>query len=118
MQDAFVWTEQYSLGLPDVDREHQAVFRMAQALNEAMLWGDAGEELAGFFARLAAYIRDVASHVREHDQFAAKVAALEREFENGEGTVTAETVEFLRGWVGRHILGTDQRMARYLRGAC
>ena len=105
MQDAFVWTEQYSLGLPDVDREHQAVFRMAQAL-------------AGFFARLAVYIRDVACHVREHDQFAAKVAALEREFENGEGTVTAETVEFLRGWVGRHILGTDQRMARYLRGAC
>ena len=133
MRDAFVWTEQYSLGQPDIDREHKALFRMAQQLNEAMLRGDAQAELAGLFARLVAYTKfhftneealmrgtnypDTASHVREHDQFTAKVAALEREFENGKTTVTAETMEFLRGWLGHHIVGTDQRMARHIRGA-
>jgi hemerythrin len=133
MRDAFVWTEEYSLGQPDIDREHQALFRMARELNEAMLRGDAREELAGLFARLVAYTNfhfgneealmraanypDAASHAREHDRLTAKVAALEREFERGKATVTAETMDFLRRWLDHHILGTDQRVARHIRGA-
>ncbi|MGA2186049.1 MAG: bacteriohemerythrin [Bryobacteraceae bacterium] len=133
MQDLFAWSDEYSLGQPDIDREHKALFRMAQELNEAMLRGEAQEELAGLFARLAAYTKfhftneealmraahyaDAASHAREHNQFTAKVAALEREFEDGQATVTRETMQFLRGWLNHHILGTDQRVARHLRGA-
>jgi hemerythrin len=133
MQDAFVWTEAYSLGQPDIDREHKALFRIAQELNDAMLRGDAQEELAGLFARLVAYTRfhfaneealmraanypETAAHVREHDRLTAKVAALQRQFEDGKASVTMETMEFLRRWLDHHILGTDQRVAGQLRGA-
>jgi hemerythrin-like metal-binding protein len=133
MSHTFVWKEEYSLGQPDIDREHKALFRMAQELNEAMLRTDAQKELAGLFARLVAYTMfhfsneealmraanypDTASHVREHDRLTAKVAALEREFEHGKATVTTETMEFLRRWLDHHILGTDQQVASHIRGA-
>jgi hemerythrin-like metal-binding protein len=133
MRDSFAWKEEYSLGQPDIDREHKALFRMAQELNEAMLRAGAHEELSGLFARLVAYakfhfaneerlMRDAhytgaASHVREHERFAARVAALERDFEAGQAAVTEETMEFLRGWLNHHILGTDQQVARHIRDA-
>jgi hemerythrin len=132
MRDAFAWTDDYSLGRPDIDREHKALFRIAQELNEAMLRGDAHEELASLFARLVAYTRfhfsneealmrvanypDTAGHIDEHDRLTAKVAALERQFEDGNATVTEETMKFLRRWLHHHILGTDQRVAVHLRG--
>jgi hemerythrin len=132
MQDAFAWKREYSLGQPDIDREHQALFRIAQELNQAMLRGDAHQDLAGMFARLVAYTKfhfsneealmrranypDTSSHIEEHDRLTAKVAALERQFEEGKATVTNETMKFLRRWLDHHILGTDQRVARHIAG--
>ena len=131
MQDLFAWQPEYSLGQPDIDREHKALFRIAQELNEAMLRGDAQGELSGIFARLVAYTKfhfsseealmraanypDAAIHVKEHDRLTAKVGALERQFEQGEAAVTADTMMFLRRWLDHHILGTDQKVARHLR---
>ena len=130
MGDAFVWKDGYSFGQPDIDREHQALFRIAQELNEGVERGDAQEKLAGIFARLVAYTRfhfsneeelmrrsnypDVAGHVAEHNRLTAKVAALERQFEASDAMVTADTMEFLRRWLDHHILGTDQKVARHL----
>jgi len=131
MQNAFVWKEEYSIGQPDLDREHQALFRMARELHEAVQRGAGREELAGLFARLTGYAKfhfaneealmrtaryaHAASHTAEHRRFAAKVATLEREFEEGRSAVTAETMELLRDWLNRHILGTDQQVAKHLR---
>ena len=130
MGDAFVWKDGYSFGQPDIDREHQALFRIAQELNEGVERGDAQEKLAGIFARLVAYTKfhfsneeqlmrqenypDAARHIGEHNRLTAKVASLERQFEQGEAAVTEDTLEFLRRWLDHHILGTDQMVARHL----
>jgi hemerythrin len=129
MRDAFVWKDEYSLGQPDIDREHKALFRIAQSLNEAVERQEAQIELAGIFARLVSYTRfhfsneeslmrrtnypDTARHIKEHDRLTAKVAALERQFEQGEASVTEETMEFLHRWLKHHILGTDQHVAKH-----
>ena len=132
MEDFFVWRDEYALGRPEIDREHQALFRIAQELNAAMSAGHAQDELAAIYARLVAYTRfhfaneealmrsagysDLAQHAREHDRLTAKVARLEREFEEGSAAVTAETMEFLRRWLKHHILGADQKVAKHLSG--
>jgi len=131
MRDSFVWKDEYSLGQPDIDREHKALFRIAQELNEALERHDAQAELAGIFARLVSYTRfhfsneealmrrsnypDTERHVKEHNKLTAKVGALERDFEHGKSTVTMETMKFLRRWLDHHILGTDQLVAKHVR---
>ncbi|HTT72473.1 MAG TPA: hemerythrin domain-containing protein [Anaeromyxobacteraceae bacterium] len=57
-------------------------------------------------------------HLREHREFAARIAALVHELEkNGDSAALRdEAAEFVRSWLSGHVAGTDRRLATYLRG--
>ena len=81
----FEWSEKHSVGCPDVDDEHKALFRIAQELYDAIHEGTARAELTSLFDRLASYTRfhfaneealmrktgalDYDQHCREHRKF-------------------------------------------------
>ena len=95
----FAWKDDYSVGCPDIDDEHNALFRMAEQLFDAINNGTATSDLTTLFARLASYARfhfedeealmqrsgypEYEQHRREHFNFTAKVSTLELEFRNG-----------------------------------
>ena len=127
----FVWKDQYSLGYPDIDDEHKALFRMAEHLFDAIGNGTAQGELTALFAKLASYARfhfqdeealmrgsgypDYEQHCREHERLTAKVSLLEWQFRNGDANVDIATMDFIRDWLQHHVCGADQRVAEHLK---
>ena len=60
---------------------------------------------------------DFAEHRDKHRRFSQKVYAVQLIHANNPGTINLpELVEFLRGWLVRHILGADRDYAPFLKG--
>jgi len=125
----FTWNERYSLGQPQTDSDHQALFRLAEQLYDAVKNGAAQDQLDGYLARLESYARfhfedeealmrrigfpELAQHRQEHQEFLARLSSLESLFRSGSAHLDEATLEFLGGWLERHVCGTDQRLAQF-----
>lgn len=125
----FTWNNRYSLGLPQTDSDHQALFRLAEQLYDAVKNGAAREQFDGYLARLASYARfhfedeeafmrrigfpDFAQHHQEHEEFLDRLSSFENLFQSGSADLDKAMLDFLGSWLERHVLGTDQRLAQY-----
>jgi hemerythrin-like metal-binding protein len=119
----FVWKSEFELGLPLVDAEHQTFFGIANRLYEAMCAGSPPEmtaiatELKSFasshFAREELLLEEmyypgVEMQRKQHEWFA-------RELENLPiASSSCDTLGFLRDWMLKHILGTDQQYVAWM----
>jgi hemerythrin-like metal-binding protein len=126
----FTWNDKYSLGRPDADAEHQALFRLAEQLYQAIDNGTAEDQLESLFARLASYVRfhfeneeilmrqigfpDFEQHHQQHEGFIAKLSSLESLFRSGNTHLDNSLLGFLRNWLEQHVCGADQQFARYI----
>jgi hemerythrin len=127
----FAWSDAYSLEHPQIDREHQALFAMAEQLHQAMLDGSGATVLKDLLARLINYTqvhfsheealmrhyqyRGLDTHAAEHRKLTEQVLDLQRKYAAGKLTITMETMHFLRDWLDHHILQSDQRVAQHIR---
>jgi len=128
----FAWSEKYSVGNPDIDAEHQALFRLAAELQAAVESGRAQEELAGIFARLSAYTQfhfageeermrrshfaGLAAHAREHKQLTGRLSELEHAFIEGKSRVDRTTLQFLERWLSHHVVRSDRSVGEHFSG--
>src|SRR5512132_1295226 len=126
----FAWSDDYSVAVPEIDRQHRRLFEYAARLHAAMLAGKAKEVLAPILENLISYTRShfateeelmrrhrypaYAAHKSEHDALTQKVLALQSEFEFGRAALTLELMDFLKQWLARHILGTDRLLGAHL----
>ncbi|HTR34465.1 MAG TPA: bacteriohemerythrin [Bryobacteraceae bacterium] len=129
----FVWSDSHSLGLPEVDVEHRALFRLAEQLYDDVAKGQETDKLASNLARLASYASfhfeneealmqrtdfpEIAEHRLEHQTFIAQVANLESLRQDGHESLCAPLLEFLRAWTEQHIHGADRRLAEHVKRA-
>jgi len=127
----FSWSDAYSLEHPQIDTEHRALFALANELHEAMRNGSGSLVLKDLLSRLINYTRvhfaheeslmrhyqypAMNPHVAEHRKLTEQVLELQQKFEAGKLTITMETMHFLRNWLERHILQSDQLVARHIR---
>jgi len=127
----FAWNDMYSLEHPQIDREHQALFAMAEQLHQAMLDGSGATVLRDLLAKLINYTQvhfsheealmrqnaypGMAAHVAEHRQLAEQVVDLQKKYAAGKLTISMETMHFLRDWLDHHIRRSDQRVAQHIR---
>lgn len=126
----FLWREQYSVQHPQIDGQHKELFRLASELHAAMMRGEARPIMAKTLDRLIEYTRShfraeeglmtssaypqYRAHKAEHDDFTAEVMELQKGLESGKFSVSVDTLHFLRAWLERHIMVSDQRIALYL----
>ena len=131
--DTFIWDRNFITGLSDVDRQHHELVDLFNELNHSLFHGsDTGTaELEAIFQRLLAYaamhfadeealmngagldVRHQQSHQHLHQQFVEQVRsmwALRHTLRQPAETIMG----FLTAWLGLHILGVDQSMARQL----
>lgn len=131
--DTFIWDRNFITGLTDVDRQHHELVDLFNELNHSLFHGsDTGTaELEAIFQRLLAYaamhfadeealmadagldVRHQQSHQHLHQQFVEQVRsmwALRHTLRQPAETIMG----FLTAWLGLHILGVDQSMARQL----
>lgn len=124
------WTQALSVGIPEIDAQHQELFRRVDRLIAATLANDHGETgaMLAFLAEYAVshftteerYMRDVGypglpRHREEHERFVADLEALGRDFRDGGATtdlvgrVNRQVGDWLRG----HVCVTDMAMGRF-----
>lgn len=131
--DAFVWDEHFTTGLKLVDEQHHRLVDLINQLGDSLINCKTTdcETLQAIFAQLADYAKyhfteeerlmeesgiapqHLDLHVKHHDQFIDQVSRMW----TSRATMAhpAETLHgFLSSWLGFHILGEDQTMARQI----
>jgi len=129
--DTFVWDQFFNTGLPEVDAQHHGLIDAFNDLSDALQRSNAGdgaglteayERMVNFaefhFAEEELLMRDkgvdprhVQAHTALHRQFIEQVAAMWRSREALQDPAQS-FVGFLTSWLGLHILGIDQSLAR------
>lgn len=133
LDSAFVWDDYFVTKLATVDDQHHALVDLFNELNRALFSPavDRDAMLADVYGRLLAYTeyhfgeeealmvcfgldeRHVQSHRQMHRNFVDQLSVLwaQRSTMTDPGTTL---VGFLTSWLGLHILGIDQSMARQI----
>lgn len=126
----FCWSEIFSVGHAEIDQQHHRLFEIADTLNEAILRGDAQQQLASTFAELLLYTKThflyeehvmravsypaLSAHEKEHEALMQRVLDYQRAFRAGNGALSVDVPRFLVEWLTRHIAHSDQAVARFL----
>jgi hemerythrin len=120
----------YSIGIPEIDAQHQQLFECIDRLGAA--GDDRQRELAVYYVmdELRDYVRihfsveeivmrlfdypEREKHAAEHRSFAARLESFEQS--ELQHDVHAEAAKFLREWLVNHIQGSDRRYADFVLG--
>jgi|GEM_PF-219424 len=127
-----VWSPEYAVGVPEIDDQHQRLFKMINDLNEAMALGRGKDVLDRILAGLVDYTArhfqteeyymekanypELESHREVHRRLTDKVHEMVDRYKTGEVGLGVELLDFLQDWLKKHILGTDKKYAPYLAG--
>jgi hemerythrin len=124
------WTDAYSVGIAEIDKQHKKLIDLINALHDAMAKGHAKNVIGKILGELIAYCSnhfaaeeklfdqhgypDTADHKEKHHKMTAKVLALQQQFEQGKATITLDVMDFLQQWLDKHILGTDKKYGPFM----
>ena len=134
MDTTFVWDDNFITDLFAVDDQHHELVDLFNELSAALIHPGSSDDalLEDIYARLLAYTeyhfaeeealmaqhgmdeRHMLPHRHLHQQFVEQVALLWRQRKSMVDPGTT-LVGFLTSWLGLHILGIDQSMARQIR---
>jgi hemerythrin len=128
------WTPDLAVGIPEIDAQHQEIFRRADALLLACRQGRGRKVVGETLAFLSRYVdthfaaeEDIQrrsgypgldAHRLQHAAFVATVTGLQSRLAD-QGTALPVTVELNRvlvDWLVTHIKTEDTKVGRHLRG--
>ena len=123
-------TAEYTVHVPEIDREHQHWFDVVNRLHAAMLAGEGVKSLAALLVETTRYtIHHFAheeelmgskrypgfkAHIQQHEALRRKARGFVERFEHGETTMTIEFTLFLSEWIRGHVMSSDRRLGEYL----
>jgi hemerythrin-like metal-binding protein len=127
----FEWTQDFAIGMPYIDQQHQALFRYAEELYAAMATGQGKAVVAKTLTRLIEYTEEhfaaeerlmrthnypgVTVQKTEHLALTQKVKGFAADHEAGQVVVTVQLLQFLRSWLDLHIKQLDMKFAVFLK---
>lgn len=130
MTSSIQWSPALAVGVPEIDAQHQELFRRAERLITALRGGDRGEVEAlvrylfdyavEHFSAEERYMREIgypglevhqAAHQSFREDFAEMLADYERK---GPTPLVALTMHnWLSDWLRRHVGGVDVEIGRF-----
>jgi hemerythrin-like metal-binding protein len=127
------WTDAVSIGVPEIDADHQVLFGLMGRLAEVMTQPANDEAVAEILDALVDYgdyhmqreervleavdFPDVARHKAGHAMFRKRVNRFLHQYEaNAAEFDTLRVLEFLRRWLTTHVMKEDQLFATYCIG--
>ena len=130
---AFVqWDQKLSVGIMQIDQQHQKLVGMVNEMYQAMAEGKGNDALDKVLKELVAYTRthfateeklmqangypDFAGHKAQHDQLTKQVMELQADFKAGKVALSTKVATFLKDWLVKHIMGSDKKYAPFLQG--
>ncbi len=126
----FVWSDAYSIAVPEMDAQHQGIFRAADALCRATAGAEPKERLRELLRQLIGCSQQHfaseerlmescgypgrARHKRQHDKFVKALLHLQSEFEADRAEMYEEVLPFLCRWISHHITNVDRAVGTHV----
>lgn len=129
MDALFTWSENLSVGIPEIDEQHKVLVGLLNDLHFAISSHRGSAECRGILDRLAEYTRvhfaveeslmrildypDFENHKHEHEALLGQVVELLHKLDAGKASISFELLHFLKAWLTKHILGSDAQYGTY-----
>jgi hemerythrin len=127
----FEWKPEFSLDVPVVDQQHEALFKLAEDLFAAMSSGMAKPMVARTLEKLVRYTQEhftaeekimrvngypqLAAHKAQHEALTRQVLEYQKGFEADKLIITVQVLRFIRNWLETHIKQEDRKYAEFLK---
>lgn len=124
------WSEQFSVGVEQFDREHEKLFFLVGSLYDSIRTGANRTAVGALLGDLYAYsvghmtheedileeygFPDLAAHRTEHKHFRKQLRDYMDEFDAGRTAIAVSLLQFLQDWLKMHMQGTDRQYVNFL----
>ncbi|MDR3086463.1 MAG: bacteriohemerythrin [Azoarcus sp.] len=123
------WSEQFSVGIPEIDEQHRALFDLINKIHTSILNHKGTVACVEVLDELVDYTRihfsleqslmrmgkypGYEAHCALHRSLVSEVEALQNKIHSGSAAISFELLHFLRNWLTKHILGEDKKYAEF-----
>ncbi|MCL2020596.1 MAG: bacteriohemerythrin [Betaproteobacteria bacterium] len=127
----FVWSDEYSVGIAEIDEQHKTLFVMIEKLHQAIMKHEGSAACKVILAELVDYARvhfaleqtlmrvgkypEYEEHCRLHKELVEEVEALQQKIASGRAAISFELLQFLRTWLSKHILSEDMKYGAFFK---
>ena len=124
------WSEDYAVGVPSIDRQHQQFFMFINALHEALHKGEGADVIRQTIEDLADYaafhflaeetlLKQIhysmfLNHSSEHADFTHKIQEFRDKHHAGNFMLALPVMDFMKNWLASHILESDKKYGKFL----
>jgi hemerythrin len=124
------WQDEYSVGVKELDAQHQNMLKLINMLLEGQQDKYDANKMSELISSLIhhAYIHfateevylvranfpDIKAHVLEHVGFIMKTLELSLKVKEGTNDNRLELLRYLKRWFSSHILGSDRKFIPYI----
>jgi hemerythrin-like metal-binding protein len=124
------WKEIYTVGVPEIDQQHQRLLGIINQLIEEQRDAFNREKFSAAVSLLTHYaythfateerimsevkFPDIKDHVLDHVNFIMKMMGLALKVEQGDNADRQELLCYLRDWYAGHVLGIDRFYIPYV----
>jgi len=128
----FQWSNEYSVGVEEIDEQHKELVRLLNSLHQAIHERHGSEVSRRILNELVAYTQvhfaveeslmrisaypDFANHKKIHTSLIEQVHELQIKLDEGAAKISFELLHFLKHWLMHHILETDKQFGQHFAG--
>jgi hemerythrin len=120
----FIWKDEYSVGVEEIDFQHKQLVKAIADLNHAINAHTVQTDIESVLNQLESYIAhhfateelyferfnyiDTKEHIKFHRDFTQKIADFREKYEKHEEEISIELIKFLEEWLTDHMLNMDR----------
>lgn len=126
----FPWSDTFNAQVGVVDSQHKVLVGIINDLHQAMVSGHGKDQPGKNLTNLITHTKghfsteeqmmqqkgypDYARHKAEHGNLTKTVIDFQKKFQNNEVGLTLEVMNFLKDWLGKHIMESDKRPGAFM----
>jgi hemerythrin len=126
----FTWQDIYSVGVQEIDSQHQRLFAIANRFHAAYEHGESRVSLVRIFNELVEYTAyhfaeeermlrdkgfpDYDRHKANHEKLVNLVLGYQRQLAGEASGVEEAAMNFIKTWLNGHVLGMDRNYREYV----
>jgi hemerythrin len=119
------WSDVLSVGIEEIDAQHRVLVDLVNQMHDAIHARHGSAAVNEILGKLADYTRihftveeslmrilgypEYEEHKAEHEELLQTVADLQHKVETGKTSIGFELMHFLKVWLTKHIMESDQR---------
>jgi hemerythrin len=123
------WSDVLSVGIEEIDAQHRVLVDLVNQMHEAIHQHKGTAAVNEILGKLADYTRihfaveeslmrilgypEYEEHKAEHEELLHTVADLQHKVETGKTSIGFELMHFLKVWLTKHIMESDQRYSEH-----